>query len=430
MKILAPRGTADILPKDQEIWSKVTSTCKLIASEFSYDRIDTPLFENTELFKRGVGDQTDIVQKEMYTFKDHSGESITLKPEGTASICRSYLQNGLSNSPLPVRLYYISPMFRYERPQAGRLRQHHQFGCEAIGDPSPQVDAEIIELGWTYISRLGLKNIDLRINSIGDLKNRALYIKELKKFLMGHKNKLPKIDQERLIRSPLRVLDSKEEVTVEITKNAPKCIDYLQNEDLEHWKELIEFLNVIKDTDKQFDYYIDHSLVRGLDYYNRTVFEFQPRESTSQGTILAGGRYDPLIEKIGGPVTPGVGFGSGIERMILEIKKQINKTHLSNKADIIIIHIGETTKKSYAIASKLRRFGISTVLAPKRSVKAQMRYANNINAKFVLIIGEKEIKSGKAQFKSLHSNIEDFEIELKSDLIAKKFNDFQKINYA
>ena len=236
MQILAPRGTADILPKDQEIWSKVTSTCKLIASEFSYDRIDTPLFENTELFKRGVGDQTDIVQKEMYTFKDHSGESITLKPEGTASICRSYLQNGLSNSPLPVRLYYISPMFRYERPQAGRLRQHHQFGCEAIGDPSPQVDAEIIELGWTYISRLGLKNIDLRINSIGDLKNRELYIKELKKFLMGHKNKLPKIDQERLIRSPLRVLDSKEEVTVEITKNAPKCIDYLQNEDLEHWK--------------------------------------------------------------------------------------------------------------------------------------------------------------------------------------------------
>lgn len=430
MKILAPRGTADILPKDQEIWSKVTSTCKQIASEFSYNRIDTPLFENTELFKRGVGDQTDIVQKEMYTFKDHSGESITLKPEGTAAICRSYLQNGLSNSHLPIRLYYISPMFRYERPQAGRLRQHHQFGCEAIGDSSPQVDAEIIELGWTYISRLGLKNIDLRINSIGDLKNRELYIKELKKFLIGHKNKLPKIDQERLIRSPLRVLDSKEEVTVEITKNAPKCIDYLQNEDLEHWNELIEFLNVIKDYDKQFNYYIDHSLVRGLDYYNRTVFEFQPRESTSQGTILAGGRYDPLIEKIGGPATPGIGFGSGIERIILEIKKQINETHLSNKTDIIIIHIGKTTKKSYAIASKLRRFGISTVLAPQRSVKAQMRYANNINAKFVLIIGEKEIKSGKAQFKSLLSNIEDFEIELKSELIAKKFNDFQKISYA
>ncbi|MBI63784.1 MAG: histidine--tRNA ligase [Chloroflexi bacterium] len=425
MKIFAPRGTSDILPKDQYLWSEVVSVCKKITSDFSYERINTPIFEYTELFSRGVGHETDIVQKEMYTFEDHGGDSITLRPEGTAAICRSYIQNGLFNLPQPTRLFYIAPMFRYERPQAGRLRQHHQFGCEAIGDSSPQLDAEIIELGWNYIKNLGLNNIDLRINSIGDPIDREKYITDLKKFLEGNKNKLPKIDKDRLNRSPLRVLDSKEKETIEINKNAPRSVEYLKGNALIHWNELIELLEIIKSQDKQFNFYIDHSLVRGLDYYNRTVFEFQPNETSSQGTILAGGRYDPLIGKIGGPNTPGIGFGSGIERMILEIKKQSLETINNKKIEVVVIHIGDTIKECFSITSKIRNLGITTILAPKKSIKAQLRYANNIKARFALIIGENEINSNNAKLKPLFINSEEQNVEIDPKIIVKNIKKFQ-----
>ncbi len=425
MKIFAPRGTSDILPKDQYLWSEVVSVCKKITSDFSYERINTPIFEYTELFSRGVGHETDIVQKEMYTFEDHGGDSITLRPEGTAAICRSYIQNGLFNLPQPTRLFYIAPMFRYERPQAGRLRQHHQFGCEAIGDSSPQLDAEIIELGWNYIKNIGLNNIDLRINSIGDPIDREKYITDLKKFLEGNKNKLPKIDKDRLNRSPLRVLDSKEKETIEINKNAPRSVEYLKGNALIHWNELIELLEIIKSQDKQFKFYIDHSLVRGLDYYNRTVFEFQPNETSSQGTILAGGRYDPLIGKIGGPNTPGIGFGSGIERMILEIKKQSLETINNKKIEVVVIHIGDTIKECFSITSKIRNLGITTILAPKKSIKAQLRYANNIKARFALIIGENEINSNNAKLKPLFINSEEQNVEIDPKIIVKNIKKFQ-----
>ena len=425
MKIFAPRGTSDILPKDQYLWSEVVSVCKKITSDFSYERINTPIFEYTELFSRGVGHETDIVKKEMYTFEDHGGDSITLRPEGTAAICRSYIQNGLFNLPQPTRLFYIAPMFRYERPQAGRLRQHHQFGCEAIGDSSPQLDAEIIELGWNYIKNLGLNNIDLRINSIGDPIDREKYITDLKKFLEGNKNKLPKIDKDRLNRSPLRVLDSKEKETIEINKNAPRSVEYLKGNALIHWNELIELLEIIKSQDKQFNFYIDHSLVRGLDYYNRTVFEFQPNETSSQGTILAGGRYDPLIGKIGGPNTPGIGFGSGIERMILEIKKQSLETINNKKIEVVVIHIGDTIKECFSITSKIRNLGITTILAPKKSIKAQLRYANNIKARFALIIGENEINSNNAKLKPLFINSEEQNVEIDPKIIVKNIKKFQ-----
>ena len=425
MKIFAPRGTSDILPKDQYLWSEVVSVCKKITSDFSYERINTPIFEYTELFSRGGGHEPDIVQKEMYTFEDHGGDSITLRPEGTAAICRSYIQNGLFNLPQPTRLFYIAPMFRYERPQAGRLRQHHQFGCEAIGDSSPQLDAEIIELGWNYIKNLGLNNIDLRINSIGDPIDREKYITDLKKFLEGNKNKLPKIDKDRLNRSPLRVLDSKEKETIEINKNAPRSVEYLKGNALIHWNELIELLEIIKSQDKQFNFYIDHSLVRGLDYYNRTVFEFQPNETSSQGTILAGGRYDPLIGKIGGPNTPGIGFGSGIERMILEIKKQSLETINNKKIEVVVIHIGDTIKECFSITSKIRNLGITTILAPKKSIKAQLRYANNIKARFALIIGENEINSNNAKLKPLFINSEEQNVEIDPKIIVKNIKKFQ-----
>jgi histidyl-tRNA synthetase len=418
MKLSTPRGTYDVLPNNQEEWFYVTSVCKDVVHDFSYERIDTPVFESTDLFRRGVGESTDMVQKEMYTFEDHGGDSVTLRPEGTASVCRAYIQHGMYNTPQPVRYYYIAPMFRYERPQSGRLRQHHQFGCEAIGDGSPQIDSEIIELGWSYITRLGLGGITLRINSIGDLTSRARYMKDLKTFLNGFESKLPKIDKERLLRSPLRVLDSKEPETIQIIKKAPRSIDYLQDEPLEHWNELINLLELKKSALRNFDYIIDHTLVRGLDYYNRTVFEFQSTTSGNQGTILGGGRYDPLIELLGGPSTCGVGFGSGIERMILELKKQSVKFQNSLKPDLVIIHIGEASQRSSILATELRNVHVSAILAPKKSIKGQLRYANNIEAKFAIIIGNQELESGVATLKSLNTELKDRTVNLSALNIA------------
>ena len=418
MKLSTPRGTYDVLPNNQEEWFYVTSVCKDVVHDFSYERIDTPVFESTDLFHRGVGESTDMVQKEMYTFEDHGGDSVTLRPEGTASVCRAYIQHGMHNAPQPVRYYYIAPMFRYERPQSGRLRQHHQFGCEAIGDGSAQIDSEIIELGWSYITRLGLKGIKLRINSIGDLTSRAKYMKDLKTFLNGFEDKLPKIDKERLLRSPLRVLDSKEPETIQIIKKAPRSIDYLQDEPLEHWNELINLLELKKSALKNFGYVIDHTLVRGLDYYNRTVFEFQSTTSGNQGTILGGGRYDPLIELLGGPSTCGVGFGSGIERMILELKKQSVEFQNSIKPDLVIIHLGEASQRSSMLATELRNVHISAILAPKKSIKSQLRYANNIEAKFAIIIGNQELESGIATLKSLNTELRDRTVSLSALNIA------------
>ena len=418
MKLSTPRGTYDVLPNNQEKWSYLISVCKDVVRDFSYERIDTPVFESTDLFRRGVGESTDMVQKEMYTFEDHGGDSVTLRPEGTASVCRAYIQHGMHNTPQPVRYYYIAPMFRYERPQSGRLRQHHQFGCEAIGDGSAQIDSEIIELGWSYITRLGLKGIKLRINSIGDLNSRTRYTKDLKTFLNGFENKLPKIDKERLIRSPLRVLDSKEPETIQIIKKAPRSIDYLQDEPLEHWNELTDLLDLKKSVLKNFNYVIDHTLVRGLDYYNRTVFEFQSTASGNQGTILGGGRYDPLIELLGGPSTHGVGFGSGIERMILELKKQSVEFQNSVKPDLVIIHLGEASERSSILATELRNVHVSAILAPKKSIKSQLRYANNIEAKFAIIIGNQELESSIATLKSLNTNVKDRTVGLSALNIA------------
>ena len=418
MKLSTPRGTYDVLPNNQEKWSYLISVCKDVVRDFSYERIDTPVFESTDLFRRGVGEATDMVQKEMYTFEDHGGDSVTLRPEGTASVCRAYIQHGMHNTPQPVRYYYIAPMFRYERPQSGRLRQHHQFGCEAIGDGSAQIDSEIIELGWSYITRLGLKGIKLRINSIGDLNSRTRYTKDLKTFLNGFENKLPKIDKERLIRSPLRVLDSKEPETIQIIKKAPRSINYLQDEPLEHWNELTDLLDLKKSVLKNFNYVIDHTLVRGLDYYNRTVFEFQSTASGNQGTILGGGRYDPLIELLGGPSTHGVGFGSGIERMILELKKQSVEFQNGVKPDLVIIHLGEASERSSILATELRNVHVSAILAPKKSIKSQLRYANNIEAKFAIIIGNQELESSIATLKSLNTNLKDRTVGLSALNIA------------
>ena len=306
MNFKRPRGTADILSEDQPYWSHVYATGRRVAEQFGYSRIDTPTFEDTSLFQRGVGDATDIVQKEMYSFQGQGDNPLTLRPEGTASVCRAYIENGFQSGPQPVRMFYMAPMFRYERPQAGRWRQHHQFGVEAIGDQSPEIDAEVIELGWKYIANLGIRGVKLRVNNLGDPEGRADYISDLDKYFTERIDQLAKLDRDRLQRAPLRVLDSKVEETQQLADNAPKSIDYIGGETKDHWEALLMLLDNLKTTYPEFSYDVDHRLVRGLDYYNRTVFEYEPSDAGSQGTLLAGGRYDPLIGILGGQETPGI----------------------------------------------------------------------------------------------------------------------------
>ena len=419
MNFKRPRGTADILPDDQPYWSHVDSTARKVANQFGYRRIDTPTFEDTSLFQRGVGDETDIVQKEMYSFEDRDGDGITLRPEGTASVCRAYIENGLHNSPQPVRMFYMAPMFRYERPQAGRFRQHHQFGCEAIGDQSPKVDAEIIELGWKYIADLGIKNVTLRLNSLGDPEGRTTYLSDLENYFRGVAEQLPKLDRARLDRAPLRVLDSKAKETQALADAAPKSVDYIKGEAKEHWDELLSLLDNLKEVYPDFSYKVDHRLVRGLDYYNRTVFEYEPLDAGGQGTLLAGGRYDPLIGILGGQETPAIGFGSGIERMILELKKQEAEIAPSAGPDIVVVTLGDAASAGAKLATALRAANVSTVLAPSRSMKAQMRYANQQNASNVVIIGDREVENGVASVKNLVQGGDQSEVALDAASIAE-----------
>jgi histidyl-tRNA synthetase len=419
MNFKRPRGTADILPEDQPYWGHVYDVARKVANQFGYRRIDTPTFEDTNLFQRGVGDETDIVQKEMYSFEDHGGDGITLRPEGTASVCRAYIENGLHNSPQPVRMFYMAPMFRYERPQAGRFRQHHQFGCEAIGDQSAKVDAEIIELGWKYIADLGIRNVSLRLNSLGDPEGRANYLSDLDKYFRGVADQLPKLDRARLDRAPLRVLDSKARETQALADAAPKSVDYIQGEAKEHWDELLSLLDNLKEVYPDFSYKVDHRLVRGLDYYNRTVFEFEPLDAGGQGTLLAGGRYDPLIGILGGQETPAIGFGSGIERMILELKKQEAEITPSAGPDVVVISLGNAASAGAKLATALRAADVSTMLAPSRSMKAQMRYANQRNASNVVILGDREVENGVASVKSLGEGGEQAEVKLDAASIAE-----------
>lgn len=419
MNFKRPRGTADILPDDQPYWDHVYDVARKVANQFGYGRIDTPTFEDTNLFERGVGNETDIVQKEMYSFEDHGGDSITLRPEGTASVCRAYIENGLHNLPQPVRMYYAAAMFRYERPQAGRVRQFHQFGVEAIGDPSPEVDAEIIELGWKYIADLGIKNVTLRINSLGDSEGRADYISDLEKYFLGVSDQLPKVDRDRLNRAPLRVLDSKAKETQALADAAPKSVDYINGEAKEHWDALLVLLDNLKNVYLGFSYKVDHRLVRGLDYYNRTVFEFEPSEVPgSQGTLIAGGRYDPLMGILGGQETPAIGFAGGLERLILELKKQELPVTSSKGPDIVVVTLGDAGVAGAALASGLRAANVSTVLAPKRSMKAQMRYANQQNASNIVIIGDREVENGVVSVKNLAQGGDQSEVALDAASIA------------
>ena len=416
----ASRGVADILPDDQTVWNAVKKTATNSARQFGYQQIDTPIFENTGLFRRGVGGETDIVQKEMYSFDDLGGESLTLRPEGTAPVCRSYIEHGMHNLPQPVRLFYIAPMFRYDRPQAGRYRQHHQFGCEAIGDPSPTIDAEIIEIGLHYITALGLSDVSVRINSIGDPETRTNYNDDLRNHYAKYANDLPKVDRDRLERAPLRLLDSKEAATQKLSADAPKSLDYLSDEAQNHWENLLVLLDGLKTAYPNFSYRTDHTLVRGLDYYNRTVFEFEPSTEGSQTSLFGGGRYDPLIGILGGNPTPGVGFGSGIERIILETQRQESLDVVEPPRNAVMVHVGDNaTIRAAQLAAELRNHGISVLMAPAgKSMRAQMRYANRANANYAIIIGNREIEQGVAAVKPLQFDGDQNTLSLDSTTIA------------
>ena len=417
----APRGVADILPEDQTLWSAVRATAIQTARQFGYQQIDTPMFEHTGLFRRGVGDETDIVQKEMYSFDDLGGESLTLRPEGTAPVCRAYIEHGMHNLPQPVRVFYIAPMFRYDRPQAGRYRQHHQFGCEAIGDPSPVIDAEIIEIGLRYITALGLSDVTVRINSIGDPDTRGDHAGDLRDHYLKHSDELPKVDRERLERAPLRLLDSKESATRRLSAEAPRSLDYLSDDAREHWESLLALLDGLKTAYPEFNYRIDHTLVRGLDYYNRTVFEFEPSSEGSQTSLFGGGRYDPLIGILGGDNTPGVGFGSGIERIILEIQRQESIQAATPPVNAVMVHVGDdATRCAASLAAELRNLGLSITMAPAgKSMRAQMRYANRSNANYAVILGNRELEQGVVAVKPLQSGGDQISIALEASAIAQ-----------
>ena len=386
----APRGTADILPEDQRYWSYVAAAAAEAAHISGYSRIDTPTFEDTGLFTRTVGEETDIVQKEMYSFKDRGGQEITLRPEGTAAVCRAYLEHGLHNQAQPVRLYYLASMFRYDRPQAGRYRQFHQFGAEAIGDGAAAVDLEMIQLALSMLARLGLEGMTLVLNNIGDAADRPAYIEALREHFRPHLAHLGPDDRRRFESNPLRLLDSKELAREAFVSDAPKSTDYLGAEARAHWEELVGYLDTIG-----VPYRLDHKLVRGLDYYTRTVFEVHPDEGGAQSAVCAGGRYDGLIEQLGGAPTPGIGFAAGIERIIANLRSQAVPVPEVRPSPAVIAYTGAAAKvAAVRLATELRDGGKAAVVAPERSLKAQMRYASSVGALTVLILGEAELAKG------------------------------------
>ena len=384
----APRGTTDVLPQDQPYWRWVYDRATRLCETYGYSRIDTPIFEEAGLFTRGVGQVTDIVQKEMYVFQDRGGETMALRPEATASICRAYLQHGMHNLPQPVRLWHWGPIFRYDRPQGGRQRQFTQFDCEVIGDGDPAVDAESIELAWRLYQELGIGDLTLYLNSIGDPVCRPGYLEVLRDYYRDKLSRVCADCRARFEKNPLRLLDCKVESCQPIIAGAPPFTDHLCEPCAQHFQQLRSYLEALA-----IPYTINPRLVRGLDYYTRTVFEFQPAEEGAQNTIGAGGRYDGLIEELGGKPTPAIGFATGIERIILNLKRVGARPPALAQPTVFVA--SQTTAARLAavrLAGELRRAGIAAVLAAgDRSLKAQMRQANAIGAIYVAIIGQEEL---------------------------------------
>lgn len=404
----AIKGTKDVLPSEVHKNQYIESTCLSIAENYGYKEIRTPVFEHTELFQRGVGDTTDVVQKEMYTFDDKGGRSITLRPEGTAGAARSFLENGLANETLPQKVCYLTSCYRYEKPQAGRLREFHQFGIECFGATSPLADAEMISLAKNVFDQLGVKDIHLEINSIGCPECRAEYHKALKEYFATRQDELCDTCKDRLERNPMRILDCKSPVCSEIAKDAPVVLDYLCDECKEHFDKVKKYLDAMN-----IEYTVNPQIVRGLDYYTKTVFEFVADSIGAQGTVCGGGRYDGLIEEFGGQRTPSLGFGMGLERLQLVMEAQGCEFPESAKPDLFIVALGEKAElKAVEIAKDMREEGFAVLYDLNgRSLRAQMKYADKTGAKFNVVIGDNEVDEGKAELKNMATG-EKQEIEL------------------
>lgn len=404
----AIKGTKDALPKDIHKYQYIEATVIDIAEKYGYKEMRTPVFEHTELFQRGVGDTTDVVQKEMYTFDDKGGRSITLRPEGTAGAVRAYLENGLCNETLPQKICYLTSCYRYEKPQAGRLREFHQFGIECFGTQSPLADAEMIALANSVFITLGVQDLSLEINSIGCPECRAEYHKALKEYFSKRQEDLCDTCRSRLDRNPMRILDCKSPVCSEIAKGAPVVIDYLCDDCKAHFEKVQEYLKAMN-----IDYTVNPKIVRGLDYYTKTVFEFVSNSIGAQGTVCGGGRYDGLVEELGGQHTPSLGFAMGLERLMLLMDAQGCSYPEPAVPDLFIVAMGDkATVKAIEIAKDMRDEGFSAVLdLNQRSLRAQMKYADKLNAKFNAVIGDNEVDSGKARLKNMASG-EEYDIDL------------------
>lgn len=406
----AIKGTQDVLPSESHKNQFIESTLLNIAKDFGFREIRTPVFEHTELFTRSVGDTTDVVQKEMYTFNDKGGRSITLRPEGTAGAARAFLEHGLQNEPMPQKVSYVTSCYRYEKPQAGRLREFHQFGVECYGTASPAADAEVISLGNEIFGFLGIDRISLEINSIGCPTCRKKYQEALKAYFESRKEELCDTCRERLERNPMRILDCKSPICHEIGQNAPIILDYLCDDCHDHFEKVKMYLEAMN-----ISYTVNPHIVRGLDYYTRTVFEFVTDALGAQSAVCAGGRYDGLVEEIGGPHVPALGFALGLERILLLLEAQGIALPAADVPEIYIGSIGDAAlTKAAALALELRQSGIGAQFdVVGRSVKAQMKFADKIGARFTTVIGDDDIAAGIAKVKNMESG-ETKEISLDS----------------
>lgn len=396
--INVPKGTKDVLPQDSYKWQFIENAAREVAAAFNIKEIRTPVFEHTELFLRGVGETTDVVTKEMYTFEDKGGRSITLKPEGTAGVARSFIENGLANSPLPLKAFYIAPCYRYERPQAGRLREFHQFGIEVFGSAQPETDAEVIFAASEFLKKIGVNGARLEINSIGCKDCRREYNAALKEYFRPHLQDMCPTCRERFDKNPLRMLDCKEEGCKKFTVGAPKILDYLCPDCKAHFEKVKTYL-----TSLGVEFVVNPDIVRGLDYYTRTVFEFVSTSIGAQGTVCGGGRYDGLISELGGGNVPAIGFAAGIERLILLMENTGVRIAEQAAPKIFVAGMDDQTRAvAFKIVNGLRLKGICAECDHmQRSVKAQFKYADKIKAEFVAVIGADELASGTCNLKRM-----------------------------
>lgn len=415
----APRGTNDVLPEDWRYWRYLQHHIERLVALYGFERIETPIFEATEVFERGVGEAASVVvDKEMYTFEDKGGNSLTLRPEFTAGIMRAYLEHGMKVWPSPVKLYTIGPLFRQERPQAGRFRQHTQWNLEVVGELDPAVDFEVMSIAWQFFEDIAFRGLAFQVNSIGCPVCRPAHVQALVDHFAPHRDRLNEVDRRRLDLNPLRLLDSKEEATQPLLASAPVSTDYLCGECREHFQTLLSYLQAAG-----FPYTVNSRLVRGFDYYTKTVFEVWAEGIGAQAAVCGGGRYDGLIEVLGGPPTPGIGFGSGIERLVLTLKAQglIPPPIASPSVQVSFVGRGEVGRQAkqaaLSLVRKLRRAGVGAAFPfGDRSLKSQLKVADRADMSFVVIIGEGELERGVVTVRDLATGRQ--EIVSQADIMA------------